>query len=289
MKHIRKVFFCVLVTFFIWIGINTYDRLTDGFSIHQMSSSLPSCPQFDLPLTLEKKEELKALLDQKFYYVGKGAQFYVFGSEDGEYVIKFLKHKHLRPFTWLNGIPMPEKLRAVCDAKIMRRKERVERLFSSCKLAYEKMPEETGLFFIHLNRIPTLETSITLVDKIGFKHSINVDDYEYFLQKKGISIKEVFANSDANDISKRVQQLVDLVLARCNKGICDQDHAFVQNVVFTLDGEKAIFVDIGQFYEDPSMLKNEEQNRDLSSRLNSLSLWMEQNFPQFVPLIKEEV
>jgi hypothetical protein len=288
MKFIRKLFFCLITALLVWLGIFTYNRLTDGFSIYQMSSSLPPAPEFDTPLSVEKKEYLQTLLDQKFYYIGKGCQFYVFESEDGKYVIKFLKHKHLRQFTWLNALPMPPKLRQLCDAKIARRSERVKRLFTSCQIAYEKMPEEAGLLFIHLNRVPALEKNITLIDKIGCKHTIAIDEYEYFVQKKGITLREIFSNIEEKDVPKKVQLLLDLVLKRCEKGICDRDRAFVQNIAFTENGQKAIFIDFGQFYENPSILQKEEQTKDLEKRMINLRAWTEIRFPAFADSIPHD-
>ena len=272
----------------MWLGIYVYNQVTDGFSLQQMTSSLPPCPQYEVSLEKEKREKLQDLFDQKFRYIGKGCQFYVFESEDGQFVIKFLKHKHLRPFTWLSYIPMPQKWRDLSNEKIARRKVRVERLFTSCKLAYEKMPEETGLLFIHLNRTPALEKTITLIDKIGCKHTVKIDEYEYVVQKKAIAVRQVFSELQGPEVTKKVEQLVDLVLARCKKGICDRDRSFVQNVAFSAQEDRAIFVDIGQFYEDPSILQKEEQVLDLKKRLNNLHYWTEKHFPDFLPYIDKK-
>ena len=285
MGFIRKLFF--LFAFFLvsWLGIYAYNQVTDGFSLRQMTSSLPTCPQFEVGLSPEKTACLQAMLDQSFHYIGKGCQFYVFASEDNKFVIKFLKHKHLRPFTWLNSLPMPQKLRQLSDAKIERRKQRVERLFSSCKLAYEKMPEETGLLSIHLNRIPTLTKQIVLIDKLGCKHAIELDEYEYVIQKKAVLVQDVFSHIEESEVVGKVQLLVDLVLSRCQKGICDRDRSFVQNVAFSPEEDKALFIDIGQFYEDSDMFLEESQAKDLTKRLGNLRFWTERHFPQLAPHI----
>lgn len=287
MKFIRKVFFFSLVAGLVWLGIFTYSRLTDGFSVYQMSSSLPPCPQFDVTLSPEKKEFLQTLFDQKFYYLGKGCQFYVFESEDGKYVLKFLKHKHLRLFTWLESIPMPQQLHSISDAKITHRRARVDSLFTSCFLAYEKIPEETGLFFIHLNRVPAVEKRLTLIDKIGCKHTINIDDYEYFVQKKGVDLLTVFLETDESKVPHIVQQMANLVLARCEKGVRDRDPAFVQNIAMTEEGP--IMTDFGQLCEDSNMLSQEEQSQDLKRRLASLRTWLEVNFPNYTHFIPQVI
>ena len=285
MGFIRKLFFFFAFFLISWLGIYTYNQVTDGFSIRQMTSSLPACPQFEVELSSEKVACLQAMLDQPFRYIGKGCQFYVFASADDKLVIKFLKHKHLRPFTWLKSLPLPKKLRQLSDEKIKRRKQRVERLFSSCKLAFEKMPDETGLLSIHLNRTPALNKHIVLIDKLGGKHVVEIDDYEYVIQKKAVLVQDVFAHLAESEVVGKVQLLVDLVLSRCQKGICDRDRSFVQNVAFSLEEDQALFIDIGQFYEDAAICSEELQAQDLTKRLGNLRFWTERHFPKLAPHI----
>lgn len=286
MKILRKLFLLSAALLLIWGAIYSYNQITDGFNIRQMSSSLPPFPEFEVSLSEEKKEMLRTCLSQPFRYIGKGCQFYAFESEDGKYVLKFLKHKHLRPFTWLNSVPMPRKLRELSDAKIARRQERVRNLFSSCKLAYEEMSEETGLLYIHLNRVPALDKEVELIDKIGLKHRIAVDKHEYVIQKKAIPVKEAFARAESEEeLRALVEQLINVVVARCEKGIADRDRSFVQNVAFSAYEPKALFIDTGQFYKDSGMLSEEELKRDLKKRLGNLRYWTERHFPQYLPVV----
>ncbi|MFZ0565071.1 MAG: hypothetical protein WAM28_02650 [Chlamydiales bacterium] len=291
MNFLKKIFLFILIALIAWGGIYTYNRATDGFSLYQISSSLPIEAHIaSEPLTPEKKQTLKKILDQPFTYLGKGCQFYVFGSEDGEYVIKLLKQKHLRPFSWLNKIPMPKKIRTLSNEKIQRRKSRVKNLFSSCQLAFNEMAEETGLIFIHLNRFPALEQTVTLIDKLERHHTIEIDDHEFVLQKRAITVKDVFLKlQKEEEVRDKIAQLVGLVQARCQKGICDRDRSFVQNVAFCIDGSQAVFVDIGQFYKDDSILQKEKQKEDVKRRLGNLRHWAARHFPDFVCYVDEQI
>ncbi len=264
--------------------------MTDGFSIRQMTSSLPVYPQFAVPLTETKKQILQHDLAQPFHYLGKGCQFYAFESEDGKYVLKFLKHKHLRPRTWLRSLPLPKGLQKKCAASISRRQKRVLDLFSSCKLAYEQMADETGLLFIHLARIPQLGMTVEIFDKLGCKHEIALDEYEYVIQKRALSVQEVFAAIQSEkELKERIEQLIAVVVARCEKGIADRDRSFVQNVAFCVDEPKALFIDTGQFYEDPDVLTAEGQRADLQKRLGNLRFWTERHFPHCLPVVDQYI
>ncbi len=265
-----------------------YNKWTDGFSVRQLTSSLPYNVLFEVaPLSLAEKQKITTILDQPYHYIGKGCQFYVFESKDGQYVIKFLKQKHLRTFSQLSNVPMPHFLRQKIDSKLARRKARIDDLLSSCKLAYEELANESGLLYIHLNRTPIFKQQIKIIDKLGFKHMIVLDNYEFILQKKAISVNKTFSMIEDQELNRRVIQLVDLVKSRCEKGIRDRDRSFVQNVAFSLDGEQAFFIDVGQFYKDPTILLESEQQSDLNKRLGSLHYWVEEKAPILLERIEE--
>lgn len=289
MKIRRCIVACLIATAFTGSALYYgWHELNDGFSTYGITSTLPAFPQFAVDVPAEKKTELQDLINQSFHYIGKGCQFYVFESKDKKCVIKFFKHKHLHPYAWTTSLYLPAKLKRVLEAKRDRRFQRVHTLFSSCIIAYEELPEESGLFFIHLNRLPALKREITLFDKLGFKHKVSIDDHEFILQKKGISPQQVFVQECQNDalMRERIQQLIHLVIARCEKGVADLDAAFVQNIAYSDEG--AIFVDIGQFYKNFEMQNWESQEREVAQRLDELSGWCHQHFPHLVPLIEEE-
>jgi len=285
MKFIKKLFFCTLFSAAAWLGIYTYIHATDGFSLHQITISHTLFPQAE-PMSSTSYD---ALFDQTFRYIGKGCQFYVFESEDGKYVIKFLKYKHLRPCTWMRRIPKPSSLHKIVEAKIARREERISNLWSSCQLCFDKLADESGILLLHFDRTPHFQKKVRLIDKVGFTHLVDLDTHEFILQRKALSVEAAFQNASEEEIALRVQQLASVVLERCQKGIRDRDRAFVQNVAFAVDEPKAIFIDIGQFYEDESILSQEEQQVDLKRRMGNLRHWTERYYPQLLPCVEAQI
>lgn len=295
MMRLIKQFLSFCLSFvLIWGIIYGYSRLTDGFSVREIKSSLSSdLQEKSLSLSEDRQENLKKILSQSFRYIGKGCQFYVFESNDGQFVLKFFKHKHLRPMYWLREIPMPVKWHEKCEEKIYRREERVRFLFSSCKLAYEELSEETGVMYLHLNQEPTLSVETKIIDKLGLGHTIFLDDYEYVLQKKAIRVAPTLATlleKHQNDaLHTKIHELSLLVQKRCEKGICDRDRSFVQNVAFSAEENKAVFVDIGQFYKDEKIRSQEEMQADVLRRLGDMRYWAEQKFPALIPYVEAEI
>lgn len=223
---------------------------------------------------------MRDILNQPFYYLGKGAQSYAFTSEDGMYVLKFFKHKHLKRFIWRWGVKERVKIH----------QKRADDLFASYKFAYEKFEEDTGLIFLQLNRQKNLNMHVFIFDKLGIKHCIDLDKYEFIVQKRGLSVYDAIrSTSSCNEFKLRIRQLIDLLLLRYEKGVGDMDHSFTQNVAFCPDVSRAFFIDPGKFYSNDKILQEEEQKRDFEMRMKDLLGWVSKHFPQHVPEAEEVI
>ena len=87
----------ILLALVIFAGFRLYYRLTDDFRLSNMTYQLPFEAPWKVPaLTAEEHQQLGRILDQKFTYIGKGAQCYAFASADQQYVLKFFKFNGCR-------------------------------------------------------------------------------------------------------------------------------------------------------------------------------------------------
>src|SRR3569832_1407459 len=69
-------------------------KQTGSFTIARITSDLKFHPEWEVNNTQEK--EAQKALAQPYRFLGKGAQSFVFASEDGQWVIKFFRHHHLK-------------------------------------------------------------------------------------------------------------------------------------------------------------------------------------------------
>ncbi len=102
----RKITIGLLVFLVIFILGRVYYRATDDFRLGNMTHN--TSPRFEwntAPLDTEQMAVVRTILDQPYRYLGKGAQSYAFLSEDGNYVLKFFKFKHLRQASWVSYVP----------------------------------------------------------------------------------------------------------------------------------------------------------------------------------------
>nr|NGX60255.1 hypothetical protein [Chlamydiota bacterium] len=138
-----SLFVGIVICVFIF-AVTIFAKKPAGFSLAKIRSPFEKSSKWEIDqLPAYEKEELHGILSQDFNYLGSGAQCYAFFSADGKYVLKFFKMKHLIPKKWLKLIPFPgfEQYRfKKIDTRILRHQE----LFTSYKMAYDELKEETG-------------------------------------------------------------------------------------------------------------------------------------------------
>ncbi|MBS0634162.1 MAG: hypothetical protein JSR37_01705, partial [Verrucomicrobia bacterium] len=119
------------------------------------------------------------------------------------------------------------------------RQERVEGIFASCALAATDLRDNTGVVFVHLNSDSEVKSDVLLIDKIGMKHTIAIDEVPFVLQRRAIPVKEVAMTPE------RLAQLIDLIKRDAAHHVYDKDSGLIErNNVGFLD-DRAIHIDIG--------------------------------------------
>jgi hypothetical protein len=103
-----------LLLFFLSLFVIYQFLLKPSFSLEMMTVDCKAgmdCWE-GKPLTEEEERLLIALFNQRFHYLDKGNQSYVFKSEDNQYVLKFFHFERMRPsalWEYLETIPFIEK------------------------------------------------------------------------------------------------------------------------------------------------------------------------------------
>lgn len=210
--------------------------------VDQVSSSLPADSQWSLPpLKREEKEQIQAIIAQKFTFLGEGAQAIAFQSADGKYVLKLFK---MRRFT-------PSLADQLCPHVVRRRLRNLRWVFNGYKNAYHDLRQETGLVWIHLAKTHNLHQWITLIDQEGKEHRLNLDTTEFVIQEKAELIfkrlERLYQEGKKDEAQKAIDALLQLVQHRIEKGYADRDKAVSNNYGFV--GDRPIQLDIGRLYK----------------------------------------
>ena len=164
---------------------------------------------------------LRALFSQPFRFLNEGEQFFVFTSQDEEYVLKFFKIKRFTPKYWLNAIPLPW-LDSLRIKKISERERLRQETFGSFKIAFEEFRLQTGLLFLHLFRTEFLQLSVEVADQKGKKHVIQLDAVPFVLQKKTTMfvdhLEQLLAQKKDKEAISSLRLVLDLVKERSQRG-----------------------------------------------------------------------
>lgn len=279
----RRLLCLTLISVFVFFSARVYYRLTDDFRLRHIVHELPHNPDWEIPITSEDRQLLEQITEQPFTYLGKGAQSYAFVSQDGQYVLKFFKFKHLKPSWIVNHFPDIGPFQRYKEKSVARKKRQIQSVFTGYKLAYDVHREESGLLFIHLNPTNGLNMNAVVFDKIGRRFEIPMDPYIFIVQRRADINRDVMdrllKNGELELAKQRVRQVIELYLSEYAKGIYDRDHGVLHNIGFI--GEKPIHLDIGKLTDAPHMKNPENWESDLEVVVMKYHRWMREKHPEY--------
>lgn len=267
----------------VFLSARIYYALTDDFRISNINYPLPKEDKWSvLPITEDGEARLLEILGQPYFYLGKGAQSYAFESQDGMYVLKFFKFKHLRPSIFIDLIPPVGPLSAYKEKQSARKARKLFGVFNAYRLAYEVDRDESGLIYIQLNTEDNPKRLVQLVDKIGFKHDVELESIPFILQKKGVTLRNVLSkllnDGDVEAAKGRIGKILDMYAGEYRKGIYDHDHGVMQNTGFV--GDEPIHLDVGKLVREDQMRDLKVARNDALLVANKIKAWLKVNFPQ---------
>ena len=282
-KNLKWLLYVLAIIAVIWGSVRIYFRLTHDFRLNNITHHMPHHQEWEIePLSAENAEKIDAILNQKFHYIGKGAQSYAFVSDDGNYVLKFFKFKHLRPHWFVNSFPNIPPFSNYRDRQTIRKHRKLNGVFAGYHLGYSENQLESGLLYVHLNVGEGLHRSVTVYDKIGWERTINLDKVPFILQEKAIPLSQMLDNliskGDIAAAKQHIRQIFDLYLREYKKGLVDTDPGIMNNSGFVND--KPIHLDVGKMIKKESVKKPSKHQPDLEYLAWEVKHWLRKHHPK---------
>lgn len=292
-KRTKKNLIASIIFLLLTYGLGRlYYQVTAGFTESNITSTLVSEERWEIKaVTPEQKKELDQALSQKYTYLGKGCQSYVFASEDGKYVLKFFKYQRFRPQGWLDYLAFIPGVDEYRLGKIEQKNKKLENIFTSWKIAYDELQNETGILYIHLNKSQDLKKDLVLYDKMGLQHTLDLDQYEFMIQKRAdmltAAIDNYMEQQDAGKAKELIDNLLQMILSEYRRGLGDNDHALMQNTGVL--GTRPVHIDVGQFvrredFKDPTCYKQELFNKTYKFRI-----WLKKHHPEISAYVDQQL
>lgn len=284
MSRLRVCLYALLLCLMAFGLARIYYRLTDDFRLSNITYEIPYNPAWDVSkLSQEEEQDLHAILKQKFFYIGKGAQCYAFTSEDQKYVLKFFKFKHLKPNWLVHLIPSIPPFKQMKELSIERKKKKLHSVFEGYALAYRENREDSELLYLHLMPTRHLNQLVTVVDKIGLERKINLDDVVFLIQKKGETLRmrmhEYLAHQQVEKAKEAIAKIFAMYMSEYRKGLYDRDHGVMHNTGFVED--RPFHLDVGKFTKDEAMKLIQTYKQDLEHIAWKIDTWVRQSYPQY--------
>ena len=292
----KKIIFSLfsLITFILTAyGLGRlYFHLTDGFTLSNITSSYSFQPQWEVrPLQLQEEQEVKHAIHQPYHYLGKGCQSYVFASEDGNYVMKFFKYQRSRIPPWLAYFPPLPAIVRYREEKAAKKWKQLDRFVQSWKLVFEHLKEEAGLVFVHLNKTSSLNHELTLYDKLGFKHVLDLDQMEFCIQRRAQMLDETLltykSQGELDKAKSLTHQLLNLIVSEYARGIADKDHALLQNT--GVSQGHPVHIDVGQFVFQDDVKHPQVFHQELYTKTFRFKQWLQEHYVELADYLEEEL
>jgi len=261
MKSILVLLSVILLT----SGV-TYYVQRPASKVDKFLLDIPYHPDWEVAAPLLSNE----VFSQPFSYLKGGSQCYTYISQDQQFVIKFFKKNHLLPKSWLNYLPF-SFLDNYRYQKIDKHIERQRETFSSYKIAYNELREETGLLYVHLYKTDCIKKTISLIEREGEENLLDLDRATFILQKKAELLATKMAQCQtAEEIATIYESLLNLITKRCKKGLKDLDNDIGHNYGFIED--QVIQIDVGKVIVDESIKNSYHLEQELNRVRNQLDL-----------------
>jgi hypothetical protein len=257
-----------------------YFDLTDDFRLANITYQLPFIHSWKTEtLAHEDNTQLDQILNQKFTYIGKGAQCYAFGSEDGKFVLKFFKFKHLKP-SWMAFFLPPSQYK---EQYFLRKEQKLRNVFDAYDLAYREDKENVALIYLHLTPVDHFQKKAIVFDKVGIKREIDLNTTVFLIQKKGETLRsrlnQLLSQKDLDGSKESIDKILQMYISEYKKGIYDRDHGVMVNVGFV--GENPFHLDAGKFAKIERMKEREIYSEDLELVIWKIEEWLSKNFPEY--------
>jgi hypothetical protein len=293
LKIIRGLSFRVFIIIFSIIGIicltKGYQLFTHGFRIDKVFVNLDDFYHWNVVTTAEDEAKALKIFDQKFYYLDKGCQAYVFQSEDKKYVLKLMRyHRYKLPF-WMEFITFTRKGEAYYKNRCDHRQKAFYNTMRSYLIANNHLKEDTGSIYLHLNKTNHLLKKVEIVDKARKSFYLDLDGSGFLLQGKVRTLpsvmKEFVKNKDEEMVKKTILSFLNMVDRMMRQKIVNKDYNCVKNSGYF--DKRVIGMDLGSYFWDENLENPNTYEDEMNKFLKYFNRWFFKNSRNFLPFIEK--
>lgn len=270
--NIFKLFFKTLFLIALILGISkSWQLITDGFRIDKINSHLRVKDSHE-----SLDPDLQKIFDQKFKYLSKGCQTYVFESLDKTHVIKFVRYHRYQIPLWLKIFSFLDSYQ---NKRLYYKSKLLNDSLNSYEISNKFLKNETAVIYVHLNKTKNLNKKIQIVDRLNRKYLVDLDEVGFIIQKKVKTFEEVLLQNKENieDLKKLANSFLYTTESIYKKGFINDDYNCVKNSGY-IDG-KVIHSDVGSFLPKDNLMEKENFEKEFFRFVRYFKKWSDKNAP----------
>jgi len=235
-----------------------------------------------------ENKDLEKILNQKYKFLNKGRQSFVFVSDDNRYVLKLFRFHRYRQSVFCNLISSFEIAKKYTKKIQDEKNDLYNESMNSYKIAYEKLKDETATIYVHLNKTNNLNRKFQIEDKFKNIHEIDLNEIGFALQKKACSFKKALLNArnDKKAFETLLNSFFDNLESMYSKNIINKDRHVIQNLGVIDNG--VVEIDIGRF-----IVKNDFNEKSLKEEAvhytTYLKKWVLSNSKDSIKFLDEKL
>lgn len=157
----KKIFYAICLIGSSILLARFCHHQTKGFAISKITANFPL--RRELNLEKERATCSPEIFNQKFRFLSRGLQSFVFVSADNQYVLKLLNNRYQKKISFFSllshltpGIPWAATQKVLFQTKL-------KNSFTSYEIAFDEMADKTALLYLHLHPTSDLPSTMTLI------------------------------------------------------------------------------------------------------------------------------
>ncbi len=143
-------------------------------------------------------------------------------------------------------------------------------------IAFQKIPEKTGILGLHLNPTKNNLPQVLLYDQYGKKHKVELDRASFVFQNKAALVREKLNNAATENEKRQILASLNQFFAdRAKLGFIDIERSFMIEANYGFLGETPIQLDVGNIEFLENLQKSPEE--EIQRIQDLLHRWIAQN------------
>ena len=209
----------------------------------------------------------------------------------GSMFLKLLKFQRVRIPAWLRATHLPFAWEEWRLKRIEKKDRMLHNLLFSWKLAFDELKEEAAIVYVHINLTDHLKRKLTLRDKMGWRHQIDLDSTVFLIQRRvpllGPALDQMMEKGQIDEAKALLDRLVALFVSEYRRGLAEKELFILRNTG-VWQGQP-VHIDTGRFERDQELIQPVHFKSELKRKTGKLRVWLDARYPELARYLDRRV